>query len=69
MSNPPNEESPDCTHDEGIHRLIAVRAYDLWQRRGGTHGGSIGDWLEAEKDVLAAAGREAPESDRSPAGG
>jgi len=68
MSNPTNEESPDYTRSEGIHHLIAVRAHDLWQRRGGTHGGDIGDWLEAEKDVLATAVREGPQSDRSLAG-
>ncbi|HHN47026.1 MAG TPA: DUF2934 domain-containing protein [Planctomycetes bacterium] len=29
---------------------VAVAAYFRWQKRGGKHGGDMGDWLEAEKE-------------------
>jgi len=36
------------THDE-----IARRAHDLFTQRGGQHGADVGDWLEAERTLLA----------------
>jgi len=32
---------------------IARRAYELYLRRGGTHGYDIEDWLEAERELTA----------------
>jgi hypothetical protein len=30
---------------------IAVRAYELYERRGGEHGRELADWLEAERQI------------------
>ena len=30
---------------------VALRAYDLYQRRGGGDGGDLDDWLQAERDL------------------
>ncbi|HEX8072801.1 MAG TPA: DUF2934 domain-containing protein [Pyrinomonadaceae bacterium] len=34
--------------------LIARRAYELYQQRNGDGGSALGDWLQAEQEVLAA---------------
>ncbi|HEU0259011.1 MAG TPA: DUF2934 domain-containing protein [Burkholderiales bacterium] len=34
--------------------LVAHRAYDRYQRRGGEHGRNLQDWLEAERELIAA---------------
>lgn len=38
--------------DQELHDLIAQRAFELFQRRGGQHGHDIDDWLQAESEVL-----------------
>jgi hypothetical protein len=30
---------------------IAIRAYEIYQSRGATDGGDIGDWLQAEQEL------------------
>ena len=30
---------------------IAVRAYEIFQARGGHHGNDVGDWLQAEAEL------------------
>jgi hypothetical protein len=35
---------------------IRRRAHELWQRRGTRPGSAVGDWLEAERQLLAEAG-------------
>ena len=35
---------------------IARRAYELFERRGRTHGAELDDWLEAERQLLNGAG-------------
>ena len=32
---------------------VAKRAYELWMKRGCTHGHDLQDWIEAEKEVMA----------------
>lgn len=32
---------------------VADRAFELWQRRGATHGHDLDDWLEAERQLRA----------------
>jgi outer membrane biosynthesis protein TonB len=36
-----------------LHRRIAQRAYQLWERRGGSHGSADQDWHEAERQIRA----------------
>jgi len=40
---------------EPTHAQIRQRAYELFQERGGEHGGDIADWLEAEQQLRASA--------------
>jgi len=37
---------------ENLHVQVALRAYSLYQRRGGYHGLDLADWFEAERQVL-----------------
>jgi hypothetical protein len=39
---------------EELHQRIAEKAYDLFERRGRTHGRDVEDWLLAERLVLNA---------------
>jgi len=36
---------------EDRRERIAVKAYELWQERGGRHGHDLEDWFEAEAIV------------------
>ena len=33
-------------------KLISLRAYEIWNRRGCTHGYDIDDWLSAENELI-----------------
>ncbi len=37
---------------EVIKQKIALRAYELYEERGGTPGGALEDWLRAEDEIL-----------------
>lgn len=39
--------------DPALQRLIAERAYQLYQMRGGAHGHDLDDWLAAEREIMA----------------
>jgi hypothetical protein len=39
------------TAQEPTHADIAMRAYDLYQRRGGDHGHDWDDWFRAEGEL------------------
>jgi hypothetical protein len=43
-----NQDSQGPTHDE-----IALLAYGIYLDRGGSEGGHLEDWLEAEKRLLS----------------
>lgn len=36
---------------EPTQEAIAQRAYEIYTRRGGTHGADLDDWLEAERQL------------------
>lgn len=38
--------------DEGVRSTIAMRAYEIYQDRGGESGGDLDDWLQAENEIL-----------------
>lgn len=42
---------------------VRVRALDLFEKRGGSHGGDLGDWLQAEREVFHVPGAELAERD------
>lgn len=45
----PNELS---RHAQDVLDSIALRAYELFEKRGGTHGNDWGDWFQAESEIL-----------------
>jgi hypothetical protein len=44
---------PQPSFDD-LHARITVRAYELYVERGYRDGGALEDWLDAEREVLAA---------------
>jgi len=45
--------NPAQAHDvENIEEKIRIRAYLLFEKRGGEHGHDLADWLQAEADIL-----------------
>ena len=43
---------PATVDANGIWQLIARKAYELYEQRGGGEGQAMGDWLEAERIVM-----------------
>ncbi|MCI0387336.1 MAG: DUF2934 domain-containing protein [Acidobacteria bacterium] len=39
--------------DEEMREKIALRAYEIYQQRGGEPGRELDDWLQAENEILA----------------
>jgi len=39
------------TSNQPTHEEIAVRAYEIFESRGGSHGSDLDDWLEAERSL------------------
>jgi hypothetical protein len=52
--------------DEAIREKITLRAYELYQDRGGQHGRDIDDWLQAETEVLSTAEQDKRSARRQP---
>ncbi len=44
--------------DEKLRQQIAVKAYELHERRGRVHGHDLQDWFEAERLVLTELGSQ-----------
>lgn len=42
-----------------VSELIAARAHEIFQSRGGEHGHDLDDWLQAEQEVQASSSGEA----------
>lgn len=40
-------------YPENIRQSIEKKAYELYEKRGGNHGGDWNDWFEAEKIVTS----------------
>jgi DUF2934 family protein len=52
MSAPRVRSNPAQAHDvEDIEEKIRIRAYLLFERRGGEHGRALDDWLQAEDEI------------------
>jgi hypothetical protein len=44
--------NPAQAHDvEDVEEKIRIRAYLLFEKRGGEHGHDLADWLQAEADI------------------
>ncbi len=46
---------------KGIHDDITKGAYELYEKRGMTHGHDLDDWLDAEKIVMESRGKHTKE--------
>jgi Protein of unknown function (DUF2934) len=58
MSAPRVPTNPAQTHDvEDVEEKIRIRAYLLFEKRGGEHGHDLEDWLQAETEI-----RRSPQS-------
>ena len=44
--------------DYEFREKVALRAYEIYEDRGGQHGRDISDWLQAETDLLAEAAQQ-----------
>lgn len=51
--NPTPQEINGRMDDRPMNERIAERAYELYQKRGQSHGNDLDDWLEAEQSVLS----------------
>jgi len=38
---------------EEINQKIQERAYEIYERRGGSHGDDLSDWLQAEEQIIS----------------
>jgi hypothetical protein len=39
--------------DCALHTRIRIRAYEIYEARGGTEGHALEDWLQAEREVMS----------------
>ena len=60
-------------NNDEVRQKIALRAYEIYEDRGGQHGRDLDDWLRAEDEVLAEAaekqalyGRKQPSKTETP---
>lgn len=66
------EKSPTKTvgestmDDEVLRQRIAEKAYELYEKRGQSHGQDLDDWLEAERLVLSEIESEARSTAKKP---
>jgi hypothetical protein len=44
-------EKDEAAENAAVHKLIAERAYELWENQGRPHGYDLTDWLEAEQEI------------------
>ncbi|MBO0862387.1 MAG: DUF2934 domain-containing protein [Chloracidobacterium sp.] len=47
-------ENYESNGQRDIREMIARRAYEIYEERGGWHGDDINDWLRAEEEVQSA---------------
>ncbi len=48
-----SSEQRALSADEDLEDRIALRAYELYQQRGGCHGEDQADWFEAKRQILS----------------
>lgn len=53
----PAEKARSTDPDRSLQDEISVRAYELYQQRGGEEGHDIEDWLRAEEEVYLNRGK------------
>jgi hypothetical protein len=53
----PPSVSPVSSNGRATDEEVARRAYALFLQRGGSHGGDVDDWLEAERQLKSESSR------------
>lgn len=53
-------------HAQPTHEQIAARAYAIYQERSGAAGDPLGDWVQAERELVAVAAAEVPQKAAKP---
>ena len=51
---------PDSNKKVPTHEEIALRAFEIYLKRGGESGGELDDWLAAEKELTESREAKAP---------
>ena len=54
-----NQKDDAATH-AAIQKLIAERAYELWENQGRPHGCDLIHWREAEQEIMNCVERASP---------
>ncbi len=44
--------------EKTLQEMIAKKAHELYEKRGGGHGSDLDDWLEAERIVMGKKGKK-----------
>jgi hypothetical protein len=57
---PTRRRTDSAAKRDPIKEAIALRAYELYLARGGGDGRALDDWLEAERELAAAANKPQP---------
>ncbi|HVY14105.1 MAG TPA: DUF2934 domain-containing protein [Rhodopila sp.] len=47
-----NLQDQSVSTDDAVHKLIAERAYEIWESHGRIHGYDKVHWHEAEQEIL-----------------
>ena len=61
-----NTIGESTTGGEALHQRIAEKAYELYHKRGESHGQALDDWPEAERLVLSEIGSQARSTAKKP---
>ena len=64
--SPTNTIGESTMGDEVLRQRIAETAYELYHKRGESHGQDLDDWLEAERLVLSEIGSQAHSTAKKP---
>ena len=51
------ESQPQTVPSAPMREEIELRAYQIYIERGGAHGQDVGDWLQAERELVEKCGK------------
>jgi len=61
-SSSPSTQKPRTAKIQPTQEEIAVRAYQIYLKRGGTPGNEFEDWIQAERQLIGDNGRPRPKA-------
>lgn len=56
-SSSPAMQKPRTAGNQPTQEEIALRAYQIYLKRGATPGNELGDWMQAERQLIAEIGK------------